>query len=597
MFGLGGDGFRDAGRGGGVAGFLRLLAWPFRLVWAAVKLPLAAAGLFRVGWGGRQTRHLVQGLPALIGILCVVFLTAAAAVSRQSLPEQYRQAAEVAEAEGDVELALTLYDRLARLDGGKGGTAFGRGQLLSRAGRDAEAVALMRALTMNAPPEPRAHVWLAERLLNGPGVTLDEGLVPRMPAERNGAAAPDGGVSDGLPGDGGDAGPYRPAEQDVEDAVRHLAAALRSGLARNPRVNRQLGGILSAMGYKPQAVQYVKVDAEANPERLLAYGNLLREVGRGQQAEAVFRQAAVYYQERALDDPGDVAAYRALAFAHVNGGSPASAVRALRAGMAGSATPDPVLAAMLAELLARDAARLGAGRSGEAVEKLQEALKLAPRSKMALMKLAGLAAGGDAAADAALDDLLAGGSATGVVHLAAGLRAGGKGDDDGALFHFGRAFDLDPSLAEAANNFAYMLARGSKPQPERALEIMNDLVARFPDVPTFRDTRGGILVILGRPEEAVVDLERALSGGMAGNRGLHLALAKAYEDLGRGNLAAAHRRRVAGADRAAGRPAEFGTGAAAPTPEPGAETAPAGAAAASGTSEEGSDDESPAPAG
>ena len=90
-------------------------------------------------------------------------------------------------------------------------------------------------------------------------------------------------------------------------------------------------------------------------------------------------------------------------------------------------------------------------------------------------------------------------------------------------------------------------------------------------MPNFHDTRGHVLLALGRPGEALDALETALAGGMAGTEGLHRRLAEAYAALGRPELAAAHTRRAdravaekagrgagRGADRGAGRGADAG---------------------------------------
>ena len=483
----------------------------------------------------------MQGLPALAVGLTVAFLWAAVAVRASALPDRYRLAAEEARDAGDVDLALTLYDRLARLSGGAGGTAFDRGQLLSRAGRDPEAGAVMRSLTARQPPEPRAHVWLAERLLTGPGVTLDGDLAPIPPAEPAAPAGPEGGADEEAPER------YKPTPEQAVVAARHLQSALGTGLNDDPRVHGRLAEILLLFGRRDDAVRHLKAQSAADPTRLLAYAELLAAVGREADSKNVFRRASTYLTETLAKNPADWDVRRRLALALVRSGSEATARDVLKRGLRGA--PDRTGASMLSELLVKEVRRLGVLRSAEALPMLREALALTPTSQPALAELASLAAEGDAAADEALNDLLTSGDAGGAVNLAAGLRASARGDDEGAIDYYSRAYELDPTLAYAANNLAFLLARSEKdPQPERALAIADGLVKKFPEVPNFRDTRGGILMILGRPADAVKDLEFALDGGMAGNRGLHAALAKAYEELGQRSLADAHRRRLARID-------------------------------------------------
>ena len=594
------DRFRERGRFSGAFGPVRAVGG---FLLHTLALPVELWRRWRGAWGGRQTRNLIQGLPALLAALGVAFVLGAALVTRGRLPEHYRQAAAAAEASGDDALALTLYERLLRMDGGQGGTAFNKAQLLSRTGRDAEAASLMTSLTMRFPPEPRAYVWLAERRLLGPGVTLTDGLEPVVPDGPR-PAGPAGAEVAGPTGPTGPTGPPvaaapRPRTEVTPDelkaAVYFLRGALASGLGEHPRVHRRLAELILLAGFPAQAEPHLAAAAEKNPALHADHALLLERLGRGPKARAAYRKAVAHLTGAVARDPADRSARRQLAITQAKTGDREAAERTVRAGLAGD--PDPVLRGMLVALLvedpavgpaAGDAAANGgdpkadgdgpdvasltppaaAGReAGPAAERevarLREALALAPTSRAALTKLAGLAAAGDAGADALLDDLLTGGAATGVVHLAAGLRAVGRGETADARFHFERALALDPSLAAAANNLAVLTARGTPaaggrpatdPDPERALGIVNGLLAKFPDQPNFRDTRGEILMRLGRPVEALPDLEAALAGGLAGRPELHERLAEAYAGLGRESLAAAHRRR---AERARGdEPAE-----------------------------------------
>ncbi len=65
----------------------------------------------------------------------------------------------------------------------------------------------------------------------------------------------------------------------------------------------------------------------------------------------------------------------------------------------------------------------------------------------------------------------------------------------------------------------------------------------MPDHPYFRDTRGQILVKLGRYQDAIPDLEVALQAPELA-KDVHRALALAYEGLGLKDLAEAHRLRA-----------------------------------------------------
>jgi predicted Zn-dependent protease len=90
-----------------------------------------------------------------------------------------------------------------------------------------------------------------------------------------------------------------------------------------------------------------------------------------------------------------------------------------------------------------------------------------------------------------------------------------------------------------------LLTMDTPPDLERALAIIQSVLTNAPGNPEFRDTRGKILLKLGRYQDAITDLEYALpSLGAAINT--HRALAQAYEPLGLSQLVQEHLR-LAGA--------------------------------------------------
>ena len=141
-----------------------------------------------------------------------------------------------------------------------------------------------------------------------------------------------------------------------------------------------------------------------------------------------------------------------------------------------------------------------------------------------------------------LETLLATGADVAFVHFVAGIRSWEMGDQDKSLFHFSRAYKLDPEMLAIGNNLAWALSNQEHPDLDRALKIIESVLRADDTDPIHRDTRGQILAKLSRWEEAIDDLEFALqSSKMSGNKNLHQALAEAYEALGRESLASKHR--------------------------------------------------------
>ena len=100
---------------------------------------------------------------------------------------------------------------------------------------------------------------------------------------------------------------------------------------------------------------------------------------------------------------------------------------------------------------------------------------------------------------------------------------------------------MAPQTPAIANNLAWVLATSEPPDTARALDLSNLAVERSPNDPSFRDTRGRILMKLGRWKDALSDLEAALPGN-SDNADLHKALAEVYDRLELPAMAAEHRR-------------------------------------------------------
>lgn len=138
-----------------------------------------------------------------------------------------------------------------------------------------------------------------------------------------------------------------------------------------------------------------------------------------------------------------------------------------------------------------------------------------------------------------LKDALASGKAPPTVHLVLGTAAAIKGDLTQAVFHLKQANERDPKLTQAANNLAYVLARTDPPRIEEALRLIDAVVQGMPRHPEFHETRGQILLMLGRTEEAIQELEYVLEK-MPNYIEAHAGLATAYRSVGIQELADRH---------------------------------------------------------
>ncbi len=126
-----------------------------------------------------------------------------------------------------------------------------------------------------------------------------------------------------------------------------------------------------------------------------------------------------------------------------------------------------------------------------------------------------------------------------MVHLLLGVAALKQGDTAAEEQHLRLALASDPSLVVASNNLAWLLAERDPPQLDEALRLIERAVRQAPDHPALRSTRGRIYERLDRPQQAIVDLEFALT--RQPERGdLNEALARLYAGIGNEEQATRH---------------------------------------------------------
>ena len=142
------------------------------------------------------------------------------------------------------------------------------------------------------------------------------------------------------------------------------------------------------------------------------------------------------------------------------------------------------------------------------------------------------------AADDFLNARLATGDVPAIGHMVLGSAAAQIGDFATARAHLELAYRQAPKLVAVANNLAWTLAHSDPPDLARALEIVDELLAREKNVDVLH-TRGHIYLKQQRWRDAIGDLERALPF-RARDAGLHRALALAFGKLDLPKLALRH---------------------------------------------------------
>lgn len=172
-------------------------------------------------------------------------------------------------------------------------------------------------------------------------------------------------------------------------------------------------------------------------------------------------------------------------------------------------------------------------RTGEALDRLEEALEVEPDNLSVVSWISDLGVALPEVRPRVRVILEKRASRPGAgwkVHFALGMQCLPNRDYAAALPHLETAHRMDPRNPILANNLAWCLANLEPPRVDRALELVDGVMkadAAIARDPAYRDTRGQILIKLG-----MKDLERAQTGlGDEERRGIDRLLQEAHEAM------------------------------------------------------------------
>jgi len=100
---------------------------------------------------------------------------------------------------------------------------------------------------------------------------------------------------------------------------------------------------------------------------------------------------------------------------------------------------------------------------------------------------------------------------SGVLHLIVGSLYELQARPDKAIERYESAIQLDPDLAVAKNNLAYLLAEQEGGNLDRALDLAQEAKAMLPDNPNAADTLGWVLYKKNVPGAAIGYLREAIN--------------------------------------------------------------------------------------
>ncbi len=121
--------------------------------------------------------------------------------------------------------------------------------------------------------------------------------------------------------------------------------------------------------------------------------------------------------------------------------------------------------------------------------------------------------------------------------------AAAEGDITHARAAFQRLVEGEEATPVVWNNYAWTLLQEPDPDPQQALEAVGRALKAAPNDFRFRETRGQVMIALGRWADAISDLEYALNG-LPDATDVHRSLAAAYEATAQPQLADIHRRQA-----------------------------------------------------
>lgn len=456
-------------------------------------------------WASRHSRHLMQGLPALLlGMAVAVLACLLGQTPESDLLWRYPHEAARAWQEGNYHAAQVCYERLALAHEGRPEYEYSLALTDLALGQEGRALALLNNLAASdRQGYPPAHLWHARRLLDA-----------------------------------------KASPQALHAAELHLLRALQ-GQPELREAHPLLGQLYLATNRLNLAEPHLLKAVPAQPELRLPLAGLYARRGQKEQARSQAEQAARFFRQQAEADVDNHQARSLWAEAALLQEDFRGALAILEDGMKIAARP-PYRQA-LARVCVTWADALAANPKANPADlfvllelalKYDNANEAALQHLLAFTKLRG--AEGDKARKA-LQALLAQAKTPAILHLLLGIDAWERGKTDESRRHLEQAYQLNPDMGLIANNLAWVLAYGNPADLRRALELINSALQRWPHQPRLRDTRGHILVKMGRWKEALTDLEAALPE-VSDKRASHRTLADVYQHLGMPEMAAEHKR-------------------------------------------------------
>lgn len=488
-----------------------------KVLWSAgLFANIEMAATFPQDWGkSRRISNLILGIPVCLFVLVLVYVLLIKRPEFKGANEaEYRKLATEAYEAGEYDAAQLFFRRIAE-EAGNVDARYGYARCVEKTMGREFAVTHMQDLAWGKDSERdlRPHFWLTEYY---------------------------GNQAEG--------------EQNSDKVKRHLEQILKVD-PENYSAGVSWANLLLAEGNVREATEQLARLSDDHPQLLLRLAMLYEQLGADVQLRRTVEEGIEQFSALVDDAPGDVELHALLAQFLVKDNRFAEALKRLDKFQDQIAEEDrDEYTELVVRCLLAWYGSLKSQPSAlpQRIELAQQMVSLNPSHPGVLVALAELSGEDehleDSVSTQVLQQALANGTAPEMVHFVLGSAAYRRSDLKAAERHWDLAFAKSGKLTPLLlNNLAMVYAEQAEPDLDHALELANQAVEVVPQLAEFRDTRGQIHAKRGDWKSAILDLQIVVRHFPNRKPVLEL-LAKAYEELGDNDVAAAYRRRVESLD-------------------------------------------------
>ena len=462
-----------------------------------------------------QWTHLAKSIPAIALLLCGIVVAAVAYSDGSNIRTRWLTKQLVrANAEGDMATAELVVSRQLKYNPGDEKLMYTLAQTKAEQEEDEDAARLMRQLVRDKRSQRAARWLIANNYVGKTWAELDE------------------------------------------QSRKEFGELLKLVVADTPedvRFQRLLADYYIASQRYNEALPVLEGLSRVEPMRGLQAAALARNLGELDTAERLSKATLEVVEEMLRENRGNLNLALAVAQNQLFLKRYGDAVKTLQAAMGQAKTDQEKLRMRIAlgdAIVLHVRALEEAGIDSEferirVLRMLQVALQYAPNSPRVLSLVVDQilkTVEDDSEQVATLREALMEGTSTGVAHFIRGTAALVDDDLETATRSLTLAAKQLPRSGAILNNLAVALSLRKEPRLEMALKVSNEAIKQTPNAsPHFFETRGQVLYRLQRYEEAIPDLEIALTEPKLAAKA-HESLAVCYAKAGDEVLAELHRK-------------------------------------------------------